>query len=194
MKLWHKLWITAGLYLVLIICTASAVGAAPASARGNVAQRFEQLRALFPDDSYFSVNGRACRHGIGGTCDNCRLSNVMEDRLGYEQDSGIRDGWTCVAFARYALYYVFGIVDDTPAYDDEAIPGMSAIGDRDDARIGDLFVWDDRHYAICLGDGTLYHANINGTNRVSYATELNYGPPSYILRADNYDALNAALN
>ena len=161
----------------------------PAAATGNVANRLEQLQRRFPGGSYFSVNRRACGHGEFGTCNNCNLTAIMRS-MGYPNAMGNRDGWTCVAFARYAFWWIFGVAHNVAAYG-SAIPAGTSTVSRANARPGDMFIWDNRHMAIYLGNNRFYDSNSAGaTNRVFHGRTLNFGAPSRILRANNYDAIN----
>ena len=166
------------------------VGAVPASPKGNVETRIESLRALYPDGSYFSVNGKACTHGTLGTCNNCSLSGNMK-KMGYNQTQKMVQGWTCVAFARFAFFYIFGIPYDVLMYNNKAPTGTKLIK-KSQALPGDLFVWNNKHVAVYLGGNKFYHSNVGSPNRVSYGSGYS-GTPSYIIRANNYNTINSAV-
>ncbi|MDL2325364.1 Ig-like domain-containing protein, partial [Ruminococcaceae bacterium OttesenSCG-928-A16] len=166
------------------------VSAVPAPATGNVWSRIQQLRSLFHDGSYFSANGGACGHNLYSTCNNCSLSGTMTVKLGYSSTMGMPEGWTCVAFAKYAYYYVFGIPYNTTVYNGN-VPSNSSKVSLSQARAGDIFVWNYAHMAMYLGNGQFFHSNVKGTNKVSYGTGYS-GTPSYIIRANNYDSIDSS--
>lgn len=184
----------------------SANTSAPPVASGNVEQRIEQLRTLFPHDSYFSVNGQRCpgnhipeghwrcNHNGG----NCNVSDVMLRRLGYTTTHGIRDGSTCVAFARFAFFFLFGIADNTAAYSGIAPPGSHLVPVTE-MRPGDMVVFGRHHYGIFLEyrDGQLlyFHSNARYSNKVAYRTQALHPwgavmRPTFAFRADNWDEVN----
>ena len=160
-----------------------------APAKGNVWSRIQQLRSAYPNGSFFTANGKACTHGSLGICNNCSLSHNMK-KNGYSGLQGMVEGWTCVAFSRFAFFYIFGIPYDTLMYNNKA-PTNTKIVKRSQARPGDIFVWNNKHAAIFLGDNKFFHSNIGAPNKVSYNTGYS-GTPSYIIRANNYDMIDAA--
>jgi len=175
--------------------------AAPASAHGDVSQRIEQLRQRFPDGSFFTVSGASCTHSSRGSCHNCSLHGVMA-RLGYPSSDTLRQSWTCVAFARYAFWWIFGISHDVYAYQNIVPWGTRSIP-RAYALPGDLFIWNGsnsypftptQHMAIYLGNGLFFDSNSGGggsTANITYGTALtSLGAPSMVLRANNYEDVN----
>jgi len=177
---------------------------APPVATGDVSQRIEQLRQRFPDGSFFTASGFSCYHGPNGSCNNCDLHHVMA-RLGYSPSNFLRQSWTCVSFARYAFWWIFGISHDVYAFQNEIPWGTTSIP-REYALPGDLFIWNgsnsypytsNQHMAIYLGDGWFFDSNSGGgggTANVTYGTRLSsLGAPSRVLRANNYDAINSGL-
>lgn len=162
------------------------------SSSGNVQNRINQLKTLYPDGSYFSANKKACTHQ-GGTCSNCQLSYVMKS-MGYPGLQGIWDSWTCVAFAKYAFWYIFGVADNTPAYSGNVPNGAGKIS-LDKAKPGDLVVLNG-HYGIYLGtEGdrvSLLDANSGVTNRVCHnTTYFSKSSVKYVLRANNYGSIES---
>ncbi|MCL2377505.1 MAG: NlpC/P60 family protein [Defluviitaleaceae bacterium] len=177
----------------------------PTTATGTVADRIEQLRLRFPaETAYFTVSGLACNHPAGvHSCSNCRLSRVMTERLNYSGLHGIFDSYTCVAFARYAIWWIFGgaeegIVHNVGAYSGNIPARMHQVNSWDEARPGDLLIWNrlgnagnTGHMAIYLGNRRVFESNVTGQSRVSYGyNRANWGEPSLILRANNWDAIN----
>jgi len=171
--------------------------ARPASATGDVAQRIEQLRQRFPSGSFFTESGGRCYHSSNNTCDNCYLLNVMR-RMGYPSMMGNNSSWTCVSFARYAFWWIFGVPHNVSAYSGYIPEGTHSVS-RANARPGDLFIWNPGerpnttggHMAIYLGDGRVFESNISVSNQVSYGLNRDgWGNPSLILRANNYDEIN----
>jgi hypothetical protein len=165
------------------------VEAIPAAPTGNVQQRIDNyLKSLFPNNSYFHVYNSACSHGTYQTCDDCKLSNVMMQRLGYSSRQGNIEAWTCVAFARYAYFYVFGNPWDTGTN-----PTTSTTVPSTNALPGDVFIWwttatsgEIKHAAMYLGNDLFFHSNVNGTNKVSYGTAFTNGVLNRVVRANNY--------
>jgi hypothetical protein len=163
----------------------------PPRPTGNVEQRIAALRARFPHGAFFSANGRVCTHERREICNNCRLSDTMRS-MGYPSSMGIHEAWTCVAFARYAFFYIFGVTADTGGYSGIAPTGSTRITAAQ-MRIGDVAVWANRHWAIYLGNGRYYQSNIRGTNQVDYNTTFS-GTPDWAFRANNYDAVNGGTS
>jgi len=153
---------------------------------GSVANRIEQLRQIYPDGSYFSVNGRAC--GCSGACSNCHLPTIM--RSVYGNNNFTWSCYSCVGFARFAFWYVFGIAINNDAYTGVAPAGTTRISPSN-MIIGDIAVWSGKHWAIYLGNGRYYHSNFGVTNRVYYNTAAYAYGPDWAFRANNYDRINA---
>ena len=181
------------LSIIIVVCIISSsinyALAIPASPAGNVLERIQQLRSIFPDGSYFSANGAACGHSNLSSCSNCSLSGVMTKKLGYSNTAGMPEGWACVAFAKYAYYYVFGIPYNTTVYNYN-VPSNSSSISLAQAKPGDIFVWNFKHMAMYLGNNQFFHSNFGGINKVSYGSATKHGNPDYIIRANNYDQIN----
>jgi uncharacterized repeat protein (TIGR02543 family) len=182
----------------------------PAPPSGNVDQRIGQLRHMFPgDNSFFSGNGDACAGTFHASCtvNNCRLENAMR-RIGYTvaQSQQFGDVWTCAAFARFAYWYVFGIVWNRSGIN---IPQNSIEVLPSQARAGDIFIWyqptneRNMHWAVLLENNSVaanrrfFQSNrteIGGkqTNRVCYNTTFTCSTRTSlrVIRANNYDAIN----
>jgi len=175
--------------------------ARPHAATGDVAQRIEQLSQRFPNGSFFTANGGRCYHAAGvNACDNCYLLNVMRS-MGYPNLMGNAGSWTCVAFARYAFWWIFGIPHNVGAYSGYIPAGTHSVS-RANARPGDLFIWNPGeranisggHMAIYLGGGRVFESNIGSPNQVAHGLYRNgWGAPSLILRANNYDEINRTI-
>ncbi|MCL2049333.1 MAG: stalk domain-containing protein [Defluviitaleaceae bacterium] len=182
-----SLLLTITMALSVITITPTKLIAMPASPTGNVEQRIEALRQIFPNGSYFSKNKSACSHGRFNVCDNCSLTGAMQG-LGYPNRMGMPESWTCVAFSMYAFYYVFGTPYDTLAYNGRAPSGASLVSQAQ-ARPGDIYVWNNAHMAMYLGNGKFFESNFEAPNKVSHGASLATTAPSYIVRANNYDEI-----
>ena len=205
MKILSKRLLPLLLAVLMLCCTVpfavqSGAVARPSVAQGNIANRIAQLLAAFPVGSYFSADGKACvaNSSIPGNehistnmantvCNNCRLSYIMPS-MGYPDTMGITDSWTCVSFARYAFYYIFGVVCDNLAYDGSVPTDGIKITDTSQAKPGDIMVFSG-HYALCLGNNRYFQVNVGGTSIVSFNATYG-GTKQYILRAKNYDKIN----
>lgn len=165
----------------------------------NVQESITALQRVFPAGSFFTVTGKSCSHKNDTFCSNCTLSNIMS-AMGYSSLStyDIRDSYTCVSFAKFAFWYIFGVGDDTFAYSGSAPSGASVVS-LSNAKLGDMVVFSNGHYAIYLddyvSDGTtyvkIYDANgaLDTTGEVTIRNRP-YPSGSYIVRADNYDEIN----
>lgn len=144
--------------LVVYIPTASAAGL-----DSNVTStKIKIMASKYRTGSYFSVNGLACGHAQGVGCNNCKLLYI-KPTLPVKKEC-----WTCVAFARYVFYELYGL--DQYSYKSNCTQKTLTT-----AKTGDLVVWPGgSHFAIFLySDGTyyyLYQANYNVTNRVNYGS------------------------
>ena len=189
------------LLTLLLVCGLAPLGmprvraaTRPPEASGTVAQRIAQLTTVFPAGSYFSANGAACTHVFSQTCTNCQLSYIMQS-MGYTGTMGNTDGWTCVSFARFAFWYIFGLPYDTTGYDDTKVPTGTTIINPSLAKAGDIMVWGSQaagHYALCLGNDRYYQVNVGGTPLVSFNAPYTSYTKYYAVRANNYDAVNQA--
>jgi len=156
------------------------VSAAPAQPTVTAQQRIDQLLNLFPDGSYFTVNGKPCTHGRYDTCSNCKMSNVMTQRLGYSQSqvSGIIDGWTCVGWARFAFYYLWGVKDNVGGGN---APAGSYRVNINQAKPGDIIrlYSDGRHWGIFVRNDNdyVYLLDANGSGGIA---QVRYGVNRYL--------------
>ena len=167
---------------------------------GNVEDRMHQLRQRFPGGpgSYFTASGRSCGYGsLPGThtCNNCSLHSVMA-AMGYDSHTRnqLTGAWTCVAFARYAFFYIFGV--DTGSLTQPSAY-VTRMNDLSQLRPGDFVV--ERNYAHSgifsrrEGDSIIIlESNIQSTNRVAPygARPRPASAISHFLRANNYDEIN----
>ena len=175
---------------ILAVVPFSANAISPTTS-GTVANRIDQLLQLYPNGSYFSQNGYACNN-CGGGCSNCNIVNVMRNRYGNYDFSWT--AYSCVAFSRFAFWYIFSIAINNDAYNGVAPAGTTRIGPGD-MIIGDIAVWRDGanwgHWAIYLGNGRYYHSNTSTTNIVSYNTASGKTRnPDWAFRANNYNEKN----
>lgn len=199
--------LTAGflsLCIILSITTQVFGAKTPPIAEGSVENRLNQLMETFPAGSYFTVTGNSCTHGRGSTCTNCSLHKIM-DNMGYDNTNRPWNSWTCVGFARFAFWYMFGVADCVSSYTGVA-PTGSKITTISNARPGDMVVLkkngSNHHYGIYLSHTTnsngvvtvtVFDANGTGSstiNQISHTTTFTYESGSYIVTANNYDELN----
>lgn len=156
----------------------------------GVEQKLEELFALYPDGSYFSVDGEACGHSSGATCDNCKMGNIVDayfPGLSAQMNDAYKKSWTCVGFAQFAYFYIFGHEVGKWGSEDD----FTNIGtDLSEAQAGDLIVYSG-HDAIYLGDGAVYEANWGETNQVSIGNDAEKPRGiQAIYHANNYDEIN----
>ena len=87
------------------VCSAAAI---PADGEEDtVYSRLLAIKAVYPDQYfYFTVDGSACWSASGS---NCRLSSIpSRGGLPSGKEAASWEGWSCVGFARYVFYCVFG--------------------------------------------------------------------------------------
>ncbi len=115
-------------FLILLSCVGKENFSA-STAQEQIDRLTEIYTQLYPavdlgyEKSYFTVNGKACTHGTGGTCSNCKLSSIVTSLktknptkftttynkyVSLNNSGKLQDGWTCKAFARFVHLYVFG--------------------------------------------------------------------------------------
>jgi len=172
------------------ITPVTAIAAAPAHPTGTAQQRIDQLLRLFPDGSYFTVDGKACSHTRRETCNNCRMSSVMTQRLGYPNANGFMDGHTCVGFARFAFFYIWGIKDNVGSGN---APAGSQRVSVDQAKLGDMVrLSGGDHWGIFVRSegNNVFIYDANGSGGIS---QVRYGVNKYsktsvssVVRANNY--------
>jgi hypothetical protein len=149
-------------------------------ATGTVGERIHRLQQLFPHNSFFSTTRLSCGHTAGQTCDRCNFRNVLP-ALGYtippsSPSSGqgtVQESWTCVAFVRFAYFFVFNQHWD--ANGQSGIPSNgTVVTNPDNALPGDIFIWSApiNHWGMYIGRDSLnrrlfIHSNYGGTNRVA---------------------------
>lgn len=189
--------------LVLLCClvlsavpipTAKAISMPP-TATGNVQNRVNQLKTAFPDGSFFTVSGEKCDHGSNETCTNCQLSFIM-NAMGYSGTQGLWDAWTCMSFARFGFWYMFGASDrDSSTY--------TKFTDPTQAKEGDFYANPSYpHYGIFLSYNettntiTLLDGNARTSLGVGVVTHASPNwtmeSDSFFLRANTYDSINGS--
>ena len=84
------------------VCTVHA-----AEEEDTIYGRLLEVKAVYPDQYfYFTVDGSACWSSSGS---NCRLSSIpSRGGLPSGKEAASWEGWSCVGFARYVFYCVFG--------------------------------------------------------------------------------------
>lgn len=191
------------LALILAIIMMASCYSFNVSAETYAEKRISELLQIFPNGSYFSVNGEQCSHGVYGACDNCELTHILrrEDLKQYRFTDG--GSWTCLAFAKFAWYFIHGEVWHG-SYE-EVTRGKITADLFAKAVPGDMIYYFNskdkfQHAAIFCGmpnneSVLLYHANSGGTNRVAHSTwdlasmSTNYGNGSWakVLRIKSTD-------
>lgn len=156
------------------------------AAGGGVAQKINEIKKMYPDGSYFSVNGSACGHSQDKVCNNCKLSAIMNARHGGWP--GGTDGWTCVGFARFVFYCIFGVMCS------DSSGGWYYVSPSQ-AKIGDYVILNTGHAGICIScNGNniyLYEANYATANKVRYTPQAySVSQVSKVRRANNYDSVD----
>ena len=173
---------------------------------GNVQARIAQLQSVLGDGVYFSANGKACSGGTNCQDENCSLWGTMNRNFDFSLEFAKSVSVpvnTCVAFARFAFWYIFGVKGwQGGAFTNACIPANAEMEMRpfSEAKLGDIVVWttdgSSGHYAIYLGPNSYYQSNSEtgseATNRIRYGTSYP-GTPSHIIRAKNYDAINGVV-
>ncbi len=84
----------------------------PVKSISEISNRIEEIKTVFPNGSYFSVNGKECSHGNSSSCSNCNNKNVAK-RIGYDylDEKGkpkMGEAWTCLGFAAFVYSYLYG--------------------------------------------------------------------------------------
>ena len=147
--------------------------------QAGVLDRISQLKSLFPEGSYFSVNGKACNSSDASThyCSNCRLGDILSKNSkahGTIVPSVCNRGgcYTCLAFARFSFCFIFGHDTNT---------NITEIDSKNYGGICDSFVSKLKpgDYLECFRNGTFVHAAIylgcDLNNDLFYVYESNYG-------------------
>ena len=91
----------------LMLLSVGAVCTVYAAEEDTIYGRLLEVKAVYPDRYfYFTVDGSACWSASGS---NCRLSLIpSRGGLPSGKEAASWDGWSCVGFARYVFYCVFG--------------------------------------------------------------------------------------
>jgi len=103
------------------------------TAEDAVQARIDYLLTMLKPGTYFSANGKACTHGSEGSCYYCNPKNVNPKNVSskekdehpgictlwsklpsgaeWKKATGIGDCWTCMGFAHYVFWLLFGVSD-----------------------------------------------------------------------------------
>ena len=198
-----KRWFS--ILLTIIFCftlTPAAALAAPNVTEQQVRSRINEIKAMYPNGSYFSVDGKKC---TSSNCwANCNVKAVTK-KIGmpWWNDVGA-DASQCMGFTKFAYYYIFqqsvGGLKSAPTKEAFVAAGNSCSHDTyKNARIGDVLVFrnsagDYKHYGIFISANengmTMLNANEGSTNRVmckeyTYTADYLYNRVE-IRRAKNY--------
>lgn len=172
---------------VIAVTIAAAVipFALPAKAAVNgVQKKLDEIRAVYPNGSYFTADGQICRSRQN---DNCRLS-LIPARGGLPSGAEVyaqlkNESWSCRSFADYVFYYTFG----------EAYWNLKK---TDSPMLGDFIKLNNgRHSAIYLWEDAdnyyVFDSNGDSTNVVCYNRAFpKSGWKLYgAYHADNYDKI-----
>ena len=190
--------------MVVVLFTYSVPAeASPPQAYGNVADRMQQIRTLFPRNSHFGATSNSC--GVSharctpvDTFCNCSLRGALV-RLGYTraQANAVDWSYTCAAFARYVWYYIFGTHWDTQGFDRPRNGRLLAPGES--PRAGDIYYFEGsggRHWAVyassSYGRPRFIQSNVGITNIVTHQTEFDDKTRPFvgIMRSTRYDEAN----
>lgn len=163
------------------------------SANSGVLQRIEQLKDVYPEGSFFTVNGKSCGAAWHTYCDNCKLANILAARHPELVGKMSAESWSCCAFARFAFYFIFGIGTD------KSNVNMTYAGNNLSAAYpGDYIIYYDNagnraHYGIYLSGNEVIDSNASGgvACRVKYGNSWasNYYSRVEVYRANNYNKI-----
>lgn len=139
---------------LLMVISVLPTGAITAHAAQNgVERKLAEVVKLFPNNSYFSVNGRACPKNHGNACYNCYYPNVVNQRLkyGWKNTYG---SWSCYGFSCFVTRYIFGTEWPKASY----VVGSASVSNAtacnnllNKAKVGDIVSFGTRHRTIYLG-------------------------------------------
>ena len=192
------------LAFVMLFSVTSAIDFSVFAANG-VQTKIESIAKKYPNNSYFSKNGKACSHGQKERCNNCKLGSI-NSAAGKVCGT---DWWTCKAFANYAFYSIYGI---SPSASSNKVTTVNASDLNKTAKYGDLIICNDTtstnftlgkssHASIYLGaDGTnkcfVYESNYKTPNKVAYKRSIKTSTyEKYkIIHASNYDKINGGTS
>lgn len=105
-------------FMAFLLLATLFVGALPTTAgaitESAVQSKINSLKEIFPQASYFTVNGRPCADSTAhSSCNNCKLGNILQNNQAAKNalDTSIfssGERWSCCAFAVFAFGYIFG--------------------------------------------------------------------------------------
>lgn len=151
----------------------------------------QSVVSLFPNYSYFSVNGQACPAGHGSACSNCYYPNVVNQRLGWNW-SNMYSSWSCYGFTCFVTRYIFGTEWPNNSY----VLGTANVSNTSacdslfsSAHIGDVVSIGTEHRVIFLRKSSngiiVYDANQGDSkgfcNQVRYEKEMTYSVSRIIM-------------
>ena len=157
----------------------------------GVWQKIEELRKLFPNGSYFTVNDKTC--GMANeeqrkkhSCKNCLLSNILANNTKAKNtnvanilNASDQNCYTCVAFAKFAYCYIFGHRSNEKDSNNTTI-SSSSYGGVNSTFVSQLKPGD--YLCFFKGDNFVHAAIYLGCNQNKnqiYVYENNYGESSY---------------
>lgn len=166
----------------------------------------------YPSGSFFTVNKKACTHGVRETCSNCSLKSIC-NATGKQLPPGQGDAHTCLAFACYVINQVFGIKYAGNTVQIGAKKPSNQASTFQGAKVGDLVHFYDKngrwgHVAVCMGVSddsiTLYECNATSQRSQVTCRTIPYAQmqsKSYhsnytfctVFRAKNYDKINNSV-
>ena len=181
-KKFVSLLIAAAMVLTVLTAAPFTVNAA-----GGVENRLAYIQTVYPDNSYFTVDGNIWESDDGY---GCQLSNIPSRGglpSGAQAAAVTWDAWSCMAFARYVFYCTFGLK-----------PENCISVSPDNISVGDYIRLNEAHSVIYMGEDEdywyVYDSNFSSTPsnivRTNGRINKNYWQPSAIYHATNYDEIN----
>lgn len=167
-----------------------------------------RILEAYPDDSYFTVNRKACNHSTNTTCNNCNVLYIWRAE-GRSVPNGYTGAWTCRGYAKYVFNELWdenNLNDWLDGSDEDHPLGGSNRYIIENAKKGDYLAFGSSHAAIYLGynsDGTIrvIHNNLGGDAYHTGKIKLDnsYNPSGLywcvtIAHAKSYDSKMASYN
>ena len=151
----------------------------------EVLDKIYEIRTLFPSGSHFTVDGETCTaHNKQDWCANCGLRGIVDNLYSNGNfnktfaQTGMTNGYTCMAFARFVYYYLFGVNYSDSARGQHSTKiyayenGEVTLNTQTPA-VGDFVYWNNsygQHRAIYLAhdNENIYVMDANGVgNEIS---------------------------